>query len=111
MGFKSAPEIRKASVDDETFLAFWPVPQEMTVIRSGVFVERTDGGYTITIPKTIVEGVEGAFDELIAREGDKTIYTFRFEAEGETIKLFVDEQDGHKALACLQYELLALVVE
>ena len=109
MKFESAPEIRQASVDNKYFLAFWPVPQEITIVSENVSTERTGSDYLMTIPSSKVENITENSKKIKVLDGDgKVLYTFENVAVGgEKVALTMPAKDGHKALALLEYRLVA----
>ena len=109
MKFNSAPEIRTASVDDVPFLAFWPVPQEITIISKNVSMIQAGSDYSLTIPNDIIENIAADCGKINAcDENGKCLYTFDKVSVGdEKTALNVPVKDGHKALYMLQYRLVA----
>ena len=109
MKFDAAPEIRNASVDDVIFLAFWPVPQEITIITKNVSMVQAGSDYLLTIPNDKVENITVDCNKIgVYDDGGKLIYTFdKVSVDGEKTTLTVPVKDGHKALSMLQYRMNA----
>ncbi len=109
MKFDSAPEIRSASADGIAFLAFWPVPQEITIITENVGMTLTGNDYLLTIPIGDIENIAADSEKISAYdENGKLLYTFdEISVDGEKTSLTVPKADGHKALSTLQYRLVA----
>ena len=109
MKFNGAPEIRNASVDDVPFLAFWPVPQEITIIASNVTIGRTGNDYLVTIPSDKIENLAPECKKIAVQSNNgDLLYTFYdFTVDDEKAKLTVLSKDGHKVLSMLEYTFIA----